>query len=78
VSRFQGDYLAEHLGLAIAPVGRILDRYPLSMSFRKRSPAFEAAVNAAIGTMVEDGTLSALSRRWLGGQDVVAELGTAR
>jgi cystine transport system substrate-binding protein len=78
VSRFQGNYLAEHRGLAIAPVGRILDRYPLSMSFRKRSPAFEAAVNAAIGTMVEDGTLSALSRRWLGGQDVVAELGTAR
>jgi cystine transport system substrate-binding protein len=78
VSRFQGDYLAGHRGLAIAPVGPVLHRYPLSMSFRKRSPAFEAAVNAAIDTMIDDGTLSAISRRWLGGRDVVTELGTAR
>jgi cystine transport system substrate-binding protein len=78
VSRFQGDYLAEHRGLAIVPVGRILHDYPLSMSFRRGSPAFETAVNTAIGAMVDDGTLSAISRRWLNGRDVVAELGTAR
>jgi cystine transport system substrate-binding protein len=78
VSRFQGDYLAEHRGLAIAPTGQILHDYPLSMSFRKRSPAFEAAVNTAIDAMAADGTLSAISRRWLHGRDVVAELGTTR
>lgn len=78
VSRFQGDYLAEHRGLAIAPVGPTLHDYPLSMSFRKRSFAFEAAVNTAIGAMVNDGTLSAISRRWLHGRDVVADLGAAR
>jgi cystine transport system substrate-binding protein len=78
VSRFQGDYLVEHRGLAIAPVGQTLHDYPLSMSFRKRSFAFEAAVNTAIDAMVNDGTLSAISRRWLHGRDVVAELGAAR
>jgi cystine transport system substrate-binding protein len=74
VSRFQGDYLAEHRGLAIAPAGQILHDYPLSMSFRKGSPAFEAAINAAISAMATDGTLSAISRRWLHGRDVVADL----
>lgn len=78
VSRFQGDYLAEHRGLAIVPVGQNLHDYPLSMSFRKRSPAFEAAINMAINAMIDDGTLSAISRRWLHGRDVVAELGATR
>lgn len=78
VSRFQGDYLAEHRGLAITPVGQTLHDYPLSMSFRKGSPAFEAAVNTAIDAMAGDGTLSAISRRWLHGRDVVADLGATR
>jgi hypothetical protein len=33
------------------------------MSFRKRSPAFGAAVNAAIDTMVEDGVAQLLLER---------------
>ncbi|GLY88364.1 transporter substrate-binding domain-containing protein [Actinoallomurus iriomotensis] len=78
VSRFQGDYLAEHRRLAIAPVGRILHEYPLSMSFRKGAPAFEAAVDTAINAMIGDGTLSAISRRRLNGRDMAAELDAAR
>jgi L-cystine transport system substrate-binding protein len=74
VSRFQGDYLAEHRALAIRPVGQILHTYPLSMSFRKGSPAFEAAINTAVDAMIDDGTLSAISRRWLGGRDIVHDL----
>jgi L-cystine transport system substrate-binding protein len=77
VSRFQGDYLAEHRGLAITPAGPVLHDYPLSMSFRKDSPAFETAINMAVTAMIGDGTLSAISRRWLHGRDVVADLGAA-
>jgi L-cystine transport system substrate-binding protein len=78
VSRYQGDYLAEHRGLAIAQVGQVLHEYPLSMSFRKGSYAFQTAVNSAIDAMARDGTLSAISRHWLHGRDVVADLETTR
>jgi cystine transport system substrate-binding protein len=74
VSRFQGVYLAAEKGLAITPVGPIWHTYPLSMSFRRRSPAFRRAVDTAINDMISDGTLSAISRRWLGGLDMAAEL----
>lgn len=74
VSRLQGTYLAAKKGLAITPVGPIWHNYPLSMSFRKGSPAFKRAVDSAINDMVGDGTLSAISRRWLNGLDMAAEL----
>ncbi|MBC6470898.1 transporter substrate-binding domain-containing protein [Actinomadura alba] len=74
VSRFQGIYLAAEKGLAITPVGPVWRTYPLSMSFRKHSPAFRHALDTAISDMIGDGTLSAISRRWLGGLDMAAEL----
>ncbi|MGH3389114.1 MAG: transporter substrate-binding domain-containing protein [Actinomadura sp.] len=73
VSRFQGGYLAAEKGLAITPVA-ILHDYVLSMSFHKGSPAFKKAVDDAIDGMAGDGTLSAISRSWLGGLDMAAEL----
>lgn len=73
VSRFQGVYLATEKGLAITPVS-ILHDYVLSMSFHKGSPAFKRAVDDAVNGMIGDGTLSAISRRWLGGLDMAAEL----
>ncbi|MEV8636762.1 transporter substrate-binding domain-containing protein [Streptosporangium sp. NPDC051023] len=74
VSRFQGIYLATRNGLTVTPVGPILRRYVLAMSFRKGSPAFKQAVDGAISDMIRDGTLSAISRRWLDGLDMAAEL----
>ncbi|OUC99110.1 transporter substrate-binding domain-containing protein [Streptosporangium minutum] len=74
VSRFQGVYLAARNGLTVTPVGPVLRRYVLAMSFRKGSPAFKRAVDGAVGDMIGDGTLSAISRRWLGGVDMAAEL----
>jgi L-cystine transport system substrate-binding protein len=74
VSRFQGTYLATRQGLAVVPAGPILHTYALSMSFRKGSPAFKHAVDDAIDAMIRDGTLSMISRRWLNGLDMAAEL----
>jgi cystine transport system substrate-binding protein len=74
VSRFLGVYLAARNGLAIAPAGPILHADILGMSFRKGSPAFKRAVDKAVTDMIADGTLSAISRRWLAGLDMAAEL----
>jgi cystine transport system substrate-binding protein len=74
VSRFQGVYLAAKNGLTVTPVGPVLQTYILAMSFRKGSPAFKQAVDGAVNDMIGDGTLSTISRRWLNGLDMAAEL----
>jgi L-cystine transport system substrate-binding protein len=74
VSRFQGTYLARTKGLPVQPAIPLLHREILGMSFRKGSIAFKSAVDAAIGGMIADGTLSAISRRWFGGVDMAAEI----
>ncbi|MGH3777725.1 MAG: transporter substrate-binding domain-containing protein [Pseudonocardiaceae bacterium] len=74
VSRFQGSFLADRNGLAVKPAGELLEREVNGMSFRKDSPRLKQAVDEALAAMIDDGTLSEISRRWLGGLDMAAEL----
>jgi cystine transport system substrate-binding protein len=74
VSRFQGAFLTERNGLPVEPAGVLLEREVNGMSFQKGSPRFKQAVDEALAAMIDDGTLSAISRRWLGGLDMAAEL----
>jgi len=74
VSRFQGSFLADRNRLPIKPVGGLLEREINGMSFKKDSPRLKQAVDKTLAAMIDDGTLSAISRRWLGGLDMAAEL----
>ncbi|WP_406690632.1 transporter substrate-binding domain-containing protein [Saccharopolyspora sp. ID03-671] len=74
VSRFQGAYLASNNKLPVKPVGELLDREVNGMSFRKNAGGFKPAVDQAINDMINDGTLAAISKKWLGGLDMAAEL----
>ncbi|AWR88149.1 MULTISPECIES: transporter substrate-binding domain-containing protein [Thermaceae] len=72
-NRFVGAYLAQKNGLLVAPafdLGVELN----AMSFRKGEAAFKAAVDKALADMIADGTLTAISKKWLGGQDMAAAL----
>ncbi|MFI6496786.1 transporter substrate-binding domain-containing protein [Nonomuraea typhae] len=75
VSRFQGAFLAEKNGLTVKPAGPLLESEVNGISFAKGSDGFKQAVDKALGDMIADGTLSAISRKWLGGLDMAAELG---
>ncbi len=77
VSRFQGSYLASKNGLGVKPVGPLLESEVNGMSFRKDSPALKQEVDKAINAMIADGTLTRISKRWLGGLDMASELKTA-
>ena len=74
VSRFQGTFLAERNGLPVEPAGELLEREVNGMSFQKDSPRFKQAVDGALAAMIDDGTLTRISERWLGGLDMAAEL----
>lgn len=74
VSRFQGTFLAERNGLAVKPVGELLEREINAMTFKKDSPRFKQALDEALAAMIDDGTLTEISRRWLGGLDMATEL----
>lgn len=73
-SRYVGSYLAEQNGLEVKPTAELLNSEVNGMSFAKGETAFKAAVDQAILDMVADGTLTAISERWLGGQDMAEEL----
>lgn len=72
-SQFVGAYLAAANGLKVKaiPGGEVEAN---GMSYRKGEPAFGAAVNKALADMIADGTLTTISKRWLGGLDMVEEL----
>jgi cystine transport system substrate-binding protein len=74
VSRFLGSYLAQQNGIPVQPVGELLETEVNAMTFAKGSPKFKQAVDDAIAAMIEDGTLTEISKRWLGGLDMAAEL----
>lgn len=74
VSRFQGTYLSERNGLQVQPAGELLEREVNGMTFAKDSPAFKQAVDEALAEMIDDGTLTEISGRWLGGQDMAEQL----
>ncbi|OZM79984.1 transporter substrate-binding domain-containing protein [Pseudonocardia sp. MH-G8] len=74
VSRFQGTFLAQQNDLPVEPAGELLEREVNAMTFHKDSPRFKQAVDDALASMIDDGTLTRLSERWLGGLDMAAEL----
>ena len=74
VSAFQGTYLAENNDLPVKRVGDLLSTEVNAVSFRKGEPKFKAAVDDALNTMIEDGTLTRISEKWLDGLDMAAEL----
>ncbi|GAA2422403.1 cystine ABC transporter substrate-binding protein [Actinomadura vinacea] len=74
VSKFQGSYLAGKNNLKVKPVGPLLETEITGMSFGKSDTAMKTAVDEAIADMLADGTLSRISRTWLNGLDMAAEL----
>lgn len=73
-SRFVGAYLAEENGLNVKPLPGLLNSEVNAISFAKGQAAFKEAVDQALTVMINDGTLTDISRRWLGGQDMAAAL----
>ncbi|WP_239015674.1 transporter substrate-binding domain-containing protein [Streptomyces sp. CdTB01] len=74
VSKFQGAYLADKNDLRVKAAGALLETEVNGMTFRKGQKDFKQKVDKALGNMIDDGTLSAISRRWLGGLDMAREL----
>lgn len=77
VSRFVGAYLAEKNNLKVKPTEGLLNTEVNAMSFKKGETAFKTEVDKALAAMIADGTLTTISKKWLGGLDMVAELKTA-
>jgi cystine transport system substrate-binding protein len=73
-SRFVGAYLAEKNALRVKATPGLLNSEINAMSVKKGETVFVAAVDAALDTMIADGTLTAISKKWLGGLDMVEEL----
>ena len=73
-SRFVGAYLAEQNALDVVPTPELLNSEVNAMSFRQGEEEFKAAVDQALIDMIEDGTLTEISQRWLGGLDMTEEL----
>lgn len=68
-----GAYIAQVNNLAVVPAVQV-NREVNAMVYRKGEAAFGTALNAALQSMIDDGTYSALSARWLGSVDMAAEL----
>lgn len=62
VSAFQGTYLAENNNLAVKRVGELTETEVNAMTFRKGEPKFKAAVDKALTSMIDDGTLTGSSK----------------
>jgi cystine transport system substrate-binding protein len=73
-SKFTGAYLAEQNDLHVEPAEGYLSREVNAMAFPKGQEDLTEAANDALAEMIEDGTLSELSRTWLGGLDIVEGL----
>jgi cystine transport system substrate-binding protein len=76
-SRFVGAYLAKENGLKAKPLPGFLSSEINAMAFRKGEVALGAAVNGALADMIADGTLTALSKKWLQGEDMAGQLSQA-
>lgn len=77
-AKFTGAYLAEKNDLDVEPVDTQLEGLLASeitaMAFPKGQQELTAAANKALAGMIEDGTLSKLSRDWFAGLDMVKSL----
>ena len=77
VSRFVGAYLAEKNNLKVKPTEGLLNTEVNAMSFKKGETALKTEVDKALAAMIADGTLTTISKKWLGGLDMVTELKNA-
>ncbi|QRM33213.1 transporter substrate-binding domain-containing protein [Microvirga sp. VF16] len=68
-----GAYIAKINNLPVRPAVPV-NREVNAMVFKKGEKAFEEALNAAYTSIRDDGTYRALSAKWLGTVDMVAEL----
>lgn len=73
-SKFTGAYLADQSDLDVRPAEGYLSREINAMAFPKGQEELIAAANEALAEMIDDGTLSDISREWLGGLDMVEGL----
>lgn len=73
-SKFTGAYLAEQSGLAVEPVAEYLSSELNGMAFPKGQEELTKAADKALADMISDGTLSKISKQWLGGLDVAEDL----
>ena len=73
-SKFTGAFLAEQNDLDVAPAEGYLSRESNGMAFPKGQEEIVDAANEALAEMIKDGTLTEISREWLGGLDVAADL----
>lgn len=77
-SRFTGAYLAQQNNLKVKATPGFLTKEINGMSFRLNEPAFKAEVDRALAAMIADGTFTKISKTWLGGLDMAADLKAAR
>lgn len=68
-----GSYIAKINSLPVRPVVAV-NKEINAMVFKKDEKAFEEALNAAFASILNDGTYSELSAKWLGTVDMAAEL----
>ena len=73
-SKFTGAYLADQNNLDVSPAEGYLSREINAMAFPKGQEELIAAADEALAEMIDDGTLSDISREWLGGLDMVEGL----
>lgn len=77
-AKFTGAYLADMNDLDVEPVdaelGGLLSTEVTGIAFPKGETELTEAANEALAAMIEDGTLSELSKKWFGGLDVVETL----
>ncbi len=73
-SRYVGSYLASKNNLKVKPTQELLNVEVNAMALKKGQTAFKAEVDKALAAMVADGTLTTISKKWLGGLDMTEEL----
>jgi len=73
-SRFVGAYLADKAGLKVKALPGVLNKEVNGMSMKKGETELKTAIDKALGDMVADGTLTRISKQWLGGLDMAEEL----
>lgn len=73
-SRFVGAYLAQKNKLSVKDVPGYLTLEINAITVKLGQQQLVDAVNAGLASMINDGTLTAISKKWLGGLDMASEI----
>lgn len=73
-SRYVGAYLASKNNLKVKPTQELLNVEVNAMAVKKGQTALKAEMDKALASMIADGTLTTISKKWLGGLDMAVEL----